>query len=354
MSRGETPAGAGYRWPAEWEPHDATWLTWPHNRDTWPECLPAVEAAFVEIVRALAGREAVHINVLNEGMEDRLRRLLVGTGAELSFFQIPSDDAWVRDHGPLFVTRGSDPQPAAVDFGFDAWGGKYPPWDRDAQVARLSAAALGLRRFEAPFVLEPGSVDGDGQGTVLTTRACLLNENRRQPGEPPRSEEGVEALLADWLAARQVVWLDDGIAGDDTDGHVDDFARFVAAGRVVCASEDDPSDANHQPLRVARDRLREARDAEGRLLEVVEIPMPPPLRLAGERLPASYANFLLANAVALVPTFDAPSDARALAILAECLPGREVVGIPSRELVQGLGAVHCLTQQVPRAGAANP
>lgn len=351
----ETPAAAGYRWPAEWERHQATWLTWPHNPDTWPGCLDAVESAFVEMVRALAGREAVWINVADEAAEERVRGRLAGVGAELRFFRVPSDDAWVRDHGPLFVTREEAPALAAVDFGFDAWGGKYPPWDRDAAVARRCVEALGVPRFEAPFVLEPGSIDGDGRGTVLTTRACLLNPNRLRPGEPARTRERMEAALADWLGARRVVWLEDGIAGDDTDGHVDDFARFVAPGRVVCCVEEDPSDPNAGPLRAAVETLRTARDATGGRLEVIPLPMPPPVLHGGERCPASYANFLLANGVALVPSFDAPSDGRALAILDECLEGREVVAIPSRALVVGLGAVHCLSQQVPAvADAASP
>ncbi len=353
-SPNRSPIAEGYRWPAEWEPHQATWLTWPHNPDTWPRCLRQAEAAFVEIVRRLAGREAVFINVAGAHAEDRVRALLGDCAAELRFFHIESDDAWVRDHGPLFVTRDAPPTLAAIDFGFNAWGGKYPPWDRDAAVARRSLEAFGVRRFEAPFVLEPGSIEGDGQGTLLTSDSCLLNDNRRLAGEPPRTRERVEALLAEWLGARQVVWLPDGIAGDDTDGHVDDFARFVSPGQVVCCVEDDRSDPSYAPLKSAGRVLREARDASGRRLEVVDLPMPPPLRFEGERCPASYANFYLANGVALVPTFETPEDERALAILRECLPDREVIGVPSRQLVVGLGAIHCLTQQVPAPGRANP
>jgi agmatine deiminase len=331
------------RWPAEWERHRATWLTWPHNEETWPGRVERVEAAFGDMVAALAGREEVFINVEDARAEARVRSRLDAAGvpaAGLRFFPIPSDDAWVRDHGPLFVER--DGRLAVVAFEFDAWGGKYPPWDRDARVSRRCAAALGVPCRSPAFVLEPGSIDGDGAGTVLTTEACLLARNRQRAGEPPRTRASVEALLAAELGARRVIWLADGIAGDDTDGHVDDFARFVAPGRVVCAQEPDRRDANHAPLRDALERLR----AEPGL-EVVPLPMPPPVVEDGVRRPASYANFYLANGVALVPTFGVPADETALRVLEGCLPEREVVPIPSRDLVVGLGAVHCLTQQVP-------
>ena len=351
------PAASGYRWPAEWEPHAATWLSWPHNRETWPLQLERVEQAFVAMVRALAGREEVCINVADARAEERLRGLLQQAGVlaepaggpAVRFFHIPTDDAWVRDHGPIFLVgeREGARGLAVADFGFDAWGGKYPPWDRDDAVPRRVAAVLRLPRFEAGFVLEGGSVEGDGQGTILTTESCLLNPNRGGPDGVMRTREQVERWLAAWLGAREVLWLGSGIAGDDTDGHVDDITRFVAPDIVVTALEDDAGDVNHAPLRENRRRLRGMRSARGKRLEVVTLPMPPPLVADGDRLPASYANFYLANQVALVPIFDAPSDARALATLRECLPGREVVGIPARDLVVGLGGVHCLTQQQP-------
>ena len=330
------------RWPAEWEPHQATWLTWPHNEETWPGRLPRVEAAFRDMVAALAGAEAVFVNVQDAAHEARVRSLLADTGADLRFFEIQSDDAWVRDHGPLFVLR--DGERVVVDFDFDAWGGKYPPWERDAGVARACAAALGVPIHSPGFVLEPGSIDGDGAGRVLTSESCLLAENRRRAGEPVRTRAVVEAVLEEWIGASEVVWLGEGIAGDDTDGHVDDFARFVAPGRVVCAVEENAADPNFAPL---RDALKRLQDVPG--LDVVPLPMPPPLVEDGVRCPASHANFHLANGVALVPVFGARSDDVALRILDECLPGREVVPIASRDLVVGLGAVHCLTQQVPAA-----
>jgi agmatine deiminase len=342
------PAADGYRWPAEWEPHAATWLSWPHNPETWPGRLPGVEAAFVAMVRALAGRESVRINVANGSMADAVARRLhaagVATGAGVEFHLFPTNDAWVRDHGPVFLVRGRER--AVVDFGYDAWGGKYPPWDLDDAIPRHAAAALGVPRYEAGFVLEGGSIDGDGRGTLLTTESCLLNPNR----ERGRTREGMERRLAVFLGARHVIWLGDGVEGDDTDGHVDDLARFVAPGVVVAVVEDDPADANHAPLAENLRRLRAARDADGKPLEVVRLPMPPPLQAGGLRCPASYANFYVANGAVLVPVFGAPSDVRALAILRELFVGREVVGIPSSDLVSGLGAVHCLTCQEPGPG----
>jgi len=355
------------RWPAEWEDHEATWLSWPRNLETWPpERLGRVEAAFVRMVAALTPGEAVRINVADERCEERARALLAASGVErgVEFFAIASNDAWVRDHGPLFVEQTSapleqtSPEPGsarlvALDFGFNAWGRKYPPWDLDDAVPGQIAGALGLHCERPGFVLEGGSVEGNGRGCLLTTESCLLNPNRSSRVGDARSREKMERRLARWLGARQVVWLADGIAGDDTDGHIDDLTRFVDAGTLVTVVEDDPRDANHGVLRDNRERLRSLRDMAGKPFSIVELPMPPAIRAAGQRLPASYANFYLANGVALVPVFSVGADERALAILRECLAPREVVPIPARDLVYGLGAVHCLTQQQPRLGASD-
>jgi len=335
------------RWPAEWEPHAATWLSWPHNPETWPGRLREAEAEYVTLVRLLAEREPVRINVLDAAHEEHVRALLgSGHGDTVSCFQHPTNDAWMRDHGPIFVV-GPAGEKSLVDFGFDAWGGKYPPWSQDDAIPRLVADALGLQRRTADFVLEGGSIDGDGAGTVLTTETCLLNEARRREGEAERTREEMERRLATWLGTRHVIWLGGEVVGDDTDGHVDDLARFVAPGVVVAAVEKDPADPNHRPLTENLARLRAARTAEGASLSVVELPMPPPRIVAGERAPASYANFYFVNGAVLVPVFGVPSDARACAILGEVLEGRDVVPVPCSELVLGLGAVHCLTQQEP-------
>jgi agmatine deiminase len=339
------PAAQGWRWPAEWEPHAATWFSWPHNRETWPGRFEPIPGVFAEMVRALHVHELVRINVRDDAMEADARCVLVAHGVDVDrgvrFHHVPTNDSWARDHGAIFVVRDGDL--AALDFGFNSWGGKYGPWDLDDAVPRHMAASLGVARFDGRIVLEGGSIDGNGRGAVLTTASCLLNPNRG----PGRTRETMEAVLAAYLGARHVLWLGDGIAGDDTDGHIDDVTRFVDAGTVVTAVEDDPADPNHAPLAANLARLRGMRDQDGKPLAVATLPMPPPVLVDGQRCPASYANFLLANGAALVPVFDAPQDARALAVLREVLPGREVIGIPSRELVFGLGAIHCLTQQVP-------
>lgn len=343
------PGEEGWRWPAEWEPHRATWLAWPHNPETWPGRLHRVHAPYVAMVGAIAAHERVCINVRDEAMEEEARRHLRAGGVDpdraIRFHAIPTDDTWARDHGPVFLVREREGrhERMIVDFGFNSWGEKYGPWDLDDGVPARVAEILGLPRFEARLILEGGSVDGNGRGTILTTESCLLNPNRGKG----RTREGMERALHRFLGARHVLWLGDGIEGDDTDGHIDDLARFVDPGTVVTVVEPDPSDPNHRILEENLRRLRGLRDQDGKPLGVVPLPMPPALRVDGQRCPASYANFYLANGVAVVPTFGAPSDARALAILREVLPGREVVGVPSSDLVYGLGAIHCMTQQEP-------
>lgn len=347
------PGRRGYRWPAEWEPHRATWLSWPHNPETWPNGLGPVEDAFCEMVRALAPGEAVEINVDGPEMAERVRKRLEGARIEaldrVRFHFIPTNDAWVRDHGGIFLLR-SDGEAGRMllDFEYDAWGGKYPPYDLDAKVAAAMAEATGVARFESPYVLEAGGIEGDGEGTILTTESCLLNPNRSRSGQD-RRRETMEALLADTLGARRVLWLGDGIEGDDTDGHVDDLTRFVAPGRVVTMVESDPSDPNFVPLRENRRRLETLRDAADRRLEVIELPTPGRIEASHGRLPASYANFYIANEAVLVPVFGVDADREALRILQACFPGRAIAPIAARALVEGLGAVHCLTQQEPAA-----
>ena len=343
------PKRAGYRMPAEWEPHAATWLSWPHNAQTWPGVLGAVETAMVSVVEALAAAEAVRINVLDEAHERRVAGLL-GRGPwarEIVFHRIPTNDAWCRDHGAVFVT-GAAPRPLmALHFDYNAWGGKYPPYDLDAAVPESMAAALGVPRFAPGMVLEGGSVDVNGAGALLTTEPCLLNPDRN----PALDRAGIEARLENALGAARIIWLGGGIEGDDTGGHVDGVARFVAPNRVAAAVESRPDDPNHRPLSANRARLEEARLAGGRRLEIVDLPMPDPLYWRGRRLPASYANFYVANEVVLVPGFGCRQDGLAREILRECFPARRVVSIDCRHVVIGRGALHCLTQPVPAVQA---
>jgi agmatine deiminase len=334
METARTPSQLGFRWPAEWEEHAGTWLTWPHNRDTWPGRLEGAARAYTEMVRALHAVETVNLLVADEPAEERVRARLAGQGVQverLRFHRIPTDDSWIRDYGPLFLVDDHGGRLAA-DFGFDAWGGKYPPWDLDAAAGRAVARAAGIDVVPCRTVLEGGALDGDGLGTVLTTGRCLLDPARG----PGRTREALEALLADQLGAREVIWLEGEIAGDDTDGHVDQLARFVAPGTVVAVR-----------LTETLEPLRGARDARGRPLCVVELPAPPQVRVDGAPVPASYANFYLGNGVALVPVFGVPEDERALAVLGELLPDRQLTGIPCRDLAVGLGAIHCVTQQEP-------
>jgi agmatine deiminase len=345
------PAALGFRMPAEWEPHEATWIAWPHQRRDWPGKFAPIPWVYAEIVRHLHRGELVRVLVDDAPGERRARRHLRHAGVDLSrveFFPIPTDRSWARDYGPLFVRDGKG-EVAVTDWGFNAWA-KYSNWHLDDAVPSQVAGRLGLRRWqvrrgEDRVVLEGGSIDVDGRGLLLTTEECLLD--RVQARNPTLSREDLERVLADHLGVTRVLWLNRGITGDDTHGHVDDIARFVAPGTVVAAVEEDPADANHAPLRENLERLRAMTDAEGRPLQVHTLPMPRPLWFRGERLPASYANFYVANGRVLVPTFNDPADRRALEVLAGLFPGREVVGIHAVDLVWGLGTLHCLTQQQP-------
>ncbi|HYM09444.1 MAG TPA: agmatine deiminase family protein [Bryobacterales bacterium] len=328
--------------PAEWEPHRATWIAWPHNRDDWPGKFAPIPWVYAEIVRHLHRSERVRIITTDPA---RPARLLARAGVDLSridFFPFPTDRSWTRDYGPMFVRRGR--RLAIHDWRFNGWA-KYSNWRRDRQVARRAAQKLGVPLIEPGIVLEGGAIDVNGRGTLLTTEECLLsNTQQRNPG---LSRAGLEAILARHLGVRHFLWLRRGIAGDDTHGHIDDIARFAGPSTVVAAVEEDPADPNHAPLRENLELLRSMQDQDGRPLRVVPLPMPAPLYFDGRRLPASYANFYIANNIVLVPTFDDPNDRLALATLAELFPGRQVAGIHSVDLVWGLGTLHCLTQQEP-------
>lgn len=335
--------------PAEWAPHEATWLSWPHNRETWPDELEQAQAALAAGVEALAEGEAVHINTTEPAPLERRFPALIGR-RRVVLHPIPTNDAWCRDHGAIVVRDGNGDR-VALDFRFNAWGGKYPPWDLDDAVAPAMAATLGLPCVSVDMVLEGGAIDVNGEGTLLTTEQCLLNPNRN----PTMGRGDIEAMLARYLGARRVVWLGEGIVGDDTDGHVDDITRFVAPATVVTVVARDPADENYAPLQDNLARLARVRLPDGRPLEVLQLPMPPALRKDGKRLPASYANFYIGNRVVLVPTFGAAEeDEAAVALLARSFPGRRMVPIDARALVVGLGTFHCLTQQIPAPSAEEP
>jgi agmatine deiminase len=342
------PAAVGYRMPAEWEPHAATWVAWPHKEASWPGNFGPIPAVWVAMVRALHTHERVNILVQDSAAVERVRELLrraeVGE-QNVALHVIPTDDAWIRDHGPTFITRaaGGRNELAAVKWEYNAWGGKYPPWDLDNAAGRHIAMQIGVRVFEPGIVLEGGSIDVNGCGTVLTTEACLLNPNRN----PQLGRARIEQYLCEYLGVRRILWLGDGIVGDDTDGHVDDLTRFVAPSTVVTVMEPDVRDENHERLQANYERLERMTDQDGRRLRVVTLPMPAPLYCQGQRLPASYANFYIGNAAVLVPVFDDPQDAVALRTLQELFPRRAVVGIRATEMLWGLGAFHCVTQQQP-------
>ncbi len=333
--------------PAEWSPHQATWLSWPHKRDSWPGKFEPVEPVMVRFVAALAAGELVRINVLDEAHERHVAGLLEGkaNAANVRFHRFRTNDAWCRDHGAIFVTRDGDdgPEGLALDFGFNAWGGKYPPWDLDNVIPPQMAAALGVPCETIDLVLEGGSIDVNGAGALLTTEQCLLNPNRN----PALSRDDIEQALRDTLGVSQIIWLGDGIVGDDTDGHVDDLTRFVAEDRVVTVVERNTADENHAMLAENRERLDAVRLADGRPLEVLEIQMPGPVEFEGDRLPASYANFYIGNKTVIMPAFNDPGDEPARQVLAAAFPGRNVVAIDCTDLVLGLGTFHCLSQQVP-------
>ena len=331
--------------PAEWEPHAATWLSWPRREGiSFPDGYDAAMPAFRGMVDALRGSEPVHINVEGPAHEADVRSTLHGVDlAHVRFFHIPTNEPWCRDHGPLFIKRQTDGRLAVVDWNYNAWGGKYPPFDLDEVVPTRVAEHLDLEVFYPGLVMEGGSIDLNGAGSLLTTSACLLNPNRN----PSKTKAEIEQALSDYLGVRHFLWLGEGIDGDDTDGHIDDITRFVGPRRVVTAVEPDRDDPNHGPLRENLDVLRSCRNEADLPLEVMEVPMPARVVKHGQRLPASHLNFYVANAVVLMPAFGGPSDEAAKRILEHCFPTRRLVAIDCRELVWGLGAFHCLTQQQP-------
>ena len=345
------PRQLGFRMPAEWEPHEATWIAWPHRRDDWPGKFAPIPWAYAEIVRHLSRSERVRILVNDDGAERRARRVLGRAGADLGridFFPFPTDRSWTRDSAAIFVKDAAG-RVGVTDWRFNAWA-KYDDYQLDDALPGRIAERLGLPCWQPEcrgrrVVLEGGSIDVNGAGLLLTTEECLLSPvQARNPG---LTREDLEQVFADYIGVSKVLWLGRGIAGDDTHGHVDDLARFIGPRHVVLVAEEDPGDVNYEPLRENRERLRGMTDLDGRPLEVTTLPMPGPVVFDGQRLPASYANFYIANGKVLVPTFNDAKDRLALNILAELFPDHAVVGIHAVDLVWGLGTLHCLTQQEP-------
>ncbi len=345
--------------PPEWAPHLCCYLAWPHNLDTWPGKFDVIPPIYADMVAAIARLEPVRLMVNDETQIDEVRAMIrdaarrqgdndgAAIGA-VDIFYLPTNDAWARDHGPIFVNRltadsSAGPNQLALDWSFNSWGQKYGAFDLDDVVPQKLGLLYGFEVIEPGIVLEGGSIDVNGAGSVLTTESCLLNPNRN----PALSRADIEDYLRTYLGVTNVLWLGDGIAGDDTDGHIDDLARFVARDTIVTVVEDDPADVNYSTLRDNLGRLRAMRDQDGRPFKIETLPMPPAVIYDGTRLPASYANFYIANRAVLMPTFESPRDTVAASTLSRLFPGRHVVGVPSTDLVWGLGSVHCLSQQHP-------
>jgi agmatine deiminase len=342
--------------PAEWEPHEATWIAWPHNRNDWPGRFQAIPWVYADIVRHVVRGERARI-IVNDGAHQRLAERTLKQAhvpvEHVEFFRWKTDRVWTRDSGPIFVTRETEPKLALTHWRFNGWA-KYPNYKKDEKLPALIAKKFGVRSWQPQIadgskrtrvVLEGGSIDVNGRGTLLTTEECLLSDvQRRNPGIV---REQLEQAFEDYFGVKKTIWLGNGIAGDDTHGHVDDISRFVSPDTVVTTVETNTSDPNHAPLRENLHRLRKATDQEGKQLNIIELPLPSPVWFRGQRLPASYANFYIANAAVLVPTFNDAHDRTALGILAELFPDRDVVGIYCGDFIWGLGAIHCATQQQP-------
>jgi agmatine deiminase len=335
--------------PAEWAPHRSTWLTWPRPEGiSFPGKYEPVPGVYAEFIKILVRGEDVNINVWGRAMEEWVRGLLIGRDVPIDrvyFHAFPAYEPWCRDHGPIFLkhTGPGNRRRAVVDWAYNAWGGKYPPHDLDDAVPRHIARLRNLPLFSPGIVMEGGALDVNGAGTVLTTESCLLNPNRN----PSLGKPGIENYLRSFLGVSHVLWLGDGIAGDDTDGHVDDLTRFVNPTTVVTVVEDDPADGNYKPLQENLKLLSSMTDQDGRPLQVAALPMPGRIEHDGQRLPASYANFYIANAAVIVPTYQSPNDEKAISILQGLFADRPVIGLDSTELIWGLGSFHCISQQEP-------
>jgi agmatine deiminase len=342
----KTPAALGFRMPAEWEPQAALWLSWPHNLATWPGQFRPIPGVFAGIVAQISRFEPVRINCA-AALQPRAKRLCEQAGADMTrvtFYNHPTNDAWCRDHGPIFVKNDRSGEVAVTDWVHNAWGGKYPPYDLDNKIPPSIATKLGMRRFENDMVLEGGSIDVNGQGLLLTSEQCLLNKNRN----PHLFREEIERNLQDYLGVTKVLWVGEGIIGDDTDGHIDDITRFYKPDGFVTVVEPNRRDPNHKLLEENLERLKGFRTPKGKKFDIVKLPMPKPFGFRGQQVPASYANFLIINGAVLVPQFrQKKRDAEVCEILGGCFPGREIIPVDCYQLIWGLGTLHCISQQQP-------
>ena len=342
-----SPADLGYYFPAEFAPHTATWLSWPHKEASWPGKIDTIYPAYAEFVKTIAKGEKVNINVSDDAMRKFALTHLEKAGVDLSqiqFHLFPTNDAWCRDHGPAFVINPSaQEKKALVKWKYNAWGDKYPPYDLDNQIPLRIADHLNIPCFTPGIIMEGGSVDFNGTGTLLTSKSCLLNANRN----PHLNQSQIEKYLCDYYGVSNILWVGDGILGDDTDGHIDDITRFVNQDTVLTVIEENKQDKNHLVLAENLKLLRTMRLENGKQLNIVALPMPAAKYHEDQRLPASYANFYVANEAVIVPTFRDKNDQKALDIIKDCFPKRKVVGIDSLDIIWGLGSFHCLSQQEP-------
>jgi agmatine deiminase len=347
MNREVTPKQLGYYFPAEFVPHEATWLSWPHKEESWPGKIETIYEPYAQFVKALAESELVRINVNDENMKCFAQNFLSEENVnmqQVEFFLHPTNDAWCRDHGPAFIINPNKKIKAIIDWNYNAWGNKYPPYDLDDIIPTLIGTHFNLPVFHPHIIMEGGSVEFNGKGTLLTSKSCLLNPNRN----PQLNQQQIEFYLCEYYGVDQILWVDEGIEGDDTDGHIDDTIRFVNEDTVITVVEQNKEDENYEPLQKNLRQLKEMRLLNGKQLNIIELPMPDEVFYEGHRLPASYANFYIANNVVIVPVYDCDNDTKVLEIIQQCFPSRKVIGINSIDIIWGLGSFHCLSQQEPK------
>jgi agmatine deiminase len=340
-----SPASLGFRMPAEWENHVSTWFSWPHKEASWPGKFEPIPKVFVEMTKILSEYEFVNINVKDNEHLLSVTQLLLAANVNMTKVTLhvnPTNDAWCRDHGPIYV-KNENGERAIIDWAYNAWGDKYPPYDDDDAVPIIIAQKQNLKLFQPGIVMEGGSIEVNGKGTLLTSEACLLNPNRN----PHLNKTQIEGYLKAYLGVTNILWLGDGIIGDDTDGHIDDMTRFINPNTIVTAFEENPEDENYEILIENYERLLTMTDQDGKPFNIVKIPMPEPVYYEDVRLPASYANFLIANKCVLVPTYRSLNDQKAMDILQKHMPDRKIIGIDCTDLIWGLGAIHCVSQQEP-------